>query len=98
MARFAEKLNCPAESLVFLSSWHKYSRVGKKTRRKGRSFMDLIMSIAAMSVNMKSAQLQQDVSVAMLKKAMNAQEALGESIVEMMPPAPEPGRLLDVTV
>ena len=60
--------------------------------------MDLIMSIAAMSVNMKSAQLQQDVSVAMLKKAMNAQEALGESIVEMMLPAPEPGRLLDVTV
>ena len=60
--------------------------------------MDLIMSIAAMSVNMKSAQLQQDVSVAMLKKAMNAQEALGESIVEMMPPAAEPGRLLDVTV
>lgn len=37
--------------------------------------MDLTMSIAAASMDMSAAKLQQDVSISMLKRAMEDQEA-----------------------
>ena len=60
--------------------------------------MDLTMSIAAMSMSMKSAQLQQAVDVTLLKKAMNTEAELAAKTLETLQTIPEPGRLLDVTV
>lgn len=60
--------------------------------------MDLTMNIAAMSMSMKSAQLQQAVDVSLLKKAMNTEQELAAATIESLQSLPEPGRLLDVSV
>lgn len=60
--------------------------------------MDLTMSIAAMSMSMKTAQLQQSVDVSLLKKAMNTEQELAAQTIESLQSLPEPGRLLDVSV
>lgn len=52
------------------------------------------MEIAAMSVNMSSAKLSQDVSVAVLKKAMDSESFAAEAMIEMLPPPS--GHMLDV--
>jgi hypothetical protein len=65
--------------------------------------MDNIMGIAAMSVNMSSSQLQQDVSVSVMKKAMNTQESQAAELIQTLqqtvqtPPA-DPTRLLDMKI
>lgn len=60
--------------------------------------MDMTMSIAAMSVNMNAAQLQQSVSVSLLKKAMNAEQELAAQTIETLQSMPAPGQVLDVSV
>lgn len=60
--------------------------------------MDLTMSIAAMSMSMKTAQLQQSVDVSLLKKAMNTEQELAAQTLESLKSLPEPGRHLDVSV
>ena len=65
--------------------------------------MDNIMGIAAMSVNMSSSKLQQDVSVSVMKKAMNTQESQAAELIQTLqqtvqtPPA-DPTRLLDMKI
>lgn len=54
--------------------------------------MDLTMSIAAASMDMSMAKLQQDVSISMLKRAMESQEASIDVMMDginatMQPPA-----------
>lgn len=54
--------------------------------------MDLTMSIAAASMDLNAAKLQQDVSISLLKRAMESQEAsinvMMDSIdAAMQPPA-----------
>lgn len=54
--------------------------------------MDLTMSIAAASMDMSAAKLQQDVSISMLKRAMEDQEASMNVMMDgidaaMQPPA-----------
>ena len=60
--------------------------------------MDLTMSVAAMSMSMKSSQLQQAVDISLLKKAMNTEQELAAQTLESLQSMPAPGRLLDVTV
>lgn len=54
--------------------------------------MDLTMSIAAASMDMSAAKLQQDVSISMLKRAMEDQQASMNVMMDgidavMQPPA-----------
>ena len=49
--------------------------------------MDMMEGIAAMSMDMKAAQLSQNVSVSLLKKAMETEEIALEEITEMASPA-----------
>ena len=42
-------------------------------------------SIAAMSVNMHAAQLQQSVSISVAKKAMDSTELAAQELLEMLP-------------
>ncbi len=57
------------------------------------------MSIAAASMSMAQANIQQAVSVSMLKNTMEASEASMSKIIDMMDSMPSPdgrGQLLDV--
>ncbi|MGN0679476.1 MAG: YjfB family protein [Oscillospiraceae bacterium] len=59
------------------------------------------MSIAAMSMNMAQANVQQAVSVSMLKNTMESSEASMAKILDMMDNMPSPdgkGKLLNVRV
>lgn len=59
------------------------------------------MSIATASMTMAQANLQQSVSVSMLKNTMEASEASMSKIIDMMDSMPSPdgrGQLLDVRV
>ncbi len=47
--------------------------------------MDL-STIAAMSIGINQVQLQQDVGVAVLKKAMEVQEVSAEGLSKLLPP------------
>lgn len=42
------------------------------------------VDIAAMSTAMKSAQVQQQVSIAVLKNSMDTQEDIAQSLIQMM--------------
>jgi len=65
--------------------------------------MDNIMAIAAVGTSMSASQLQQDVSISVLKKAMNAQQSQAAELIQTMtqtvqaPPA-DPSRQLDILV
>lgn len=47
--------------------------------------MGMMDSIAAMSISMNQASLQQDVSLAVTKKVMDSQELALEELTEMLP-------------
>jgi hypothetical protein len=58
-----------------------------------------ISSIATASVNMYQSQTQQSVDVAMIKKAMDVQEAAAANLIETLKePVPSFGYLLDIKV
>lgn len=58
-----------------------------------------ISSIAAAGVNMYQNQTQQSVDVAMIKKAMDVQEAAAANLIETLKePVPSFGYLLDIKV
>ena len=46
------------------------------------------MGIAGLSTSLKLSQTQSDVGVAMLSKAMDTNEAIGQGVVEMLNAAP----------
>ena len=59
------------------------------------------MEIAALSMSMANANVQNSLSVGMLKKTMESQQQAMETITEMMDNMPSPdgrGTLLDVRV
>ena len=58
------------------------------------------MDIAALSMSMKMADLQNQVGVAMLSKSIDSLEDTGEGIVKMMESSvtPDLGQNIDVTV
>lgn len=59
------------------------------------------MEIAALSMSMANANVQNSLSVGMLKKTMDSQQEAMETITEMMDNMPSPdgrGMLLDVRV
>ena len=59
------------------------------------------MEIAALSMSMASANVQNSLSVGMLKKTLDAQQQAMETITEMMDNMPSPdgrGTLLDIRV
>ncbi len=58
--------------------------------------MDLMSSIAAQSMEMKASEFQQNYSIAVTKKAMDAEEMAAKAILEMMPSAPAKGQYVDV--
>ena len=65
--------------------------------------MDTVMGIAATSISMNASQLQQNVSISVLKKAMNAQASQAADLIQTMqqtvqPAAAAPQRLLDKLV
>lgn len=57
-----------------------------------------IMAIAAAGMDFKASQLQQDVQIALLKKAMDSQEAQGAQLVQSLVELPNPARLLDIKI
>lgn len=60
--------------------------------------MDLTSYIAGISMNMKAAQLQQQVDISVLKKAMETKEASADALLEMVSMDPALGRNVDVRV
>ncbi len=60
--------------------------------------MDFTTEIAAMAMDMKAAQFQQNYSLAVTKKAMDATETAMQEMIDMMPeiPAPPKGEFIDV--
>lgn len=50
--------------------------------------MDLINGIAAASMGMKQAQLQQAVSINLVKKTLDSAETQAAGLLEMLPPPP----------
>lgn len=54
---------------------------------KGRDKMDMMSSIAAVSMDMGASALEQQASISVQKKAMDAQEIAAETILKMMPPS-----------
>lgn len=63
----------------------------------------MVDSIAAMSMNMSAAKLQQDVGIGMMKKVMDVQETQEAALMKMLDaagssiPAGDIGQILDVT-
>lgn len=49
--------------------------------------MDMMSSIAAVSMDMGASALEQQASISVQKKAMDAQEIAAETILKMMPPS-----------
>lgn len=58
--------------------------------------MDFMNDIAAMSITMNTARLQQSASIAVAEKAMDSQDLALETMQEMMPQMmPVKGHLID---
>lgn len=57
-----------------------------------------IMAIAAAGMDFKASQLQQDIQIAVLKKAMDSQDAQGSQLVQSLLELPNPSRLLDIRI
>lgn len=55
-----------------------------------------VASVAAMSIDKATSQLEQQVSITMLKKAMDMQETQSASLVNMMNNQPSFGHTLDI--
>ncbi len=58
--------------------------------------MDLMNSIASQAMSMKQAQLGQQYSISVAKKAMETQELALQEVTEMLPQTPRMGVNLDV--
>ncbi len=54
----------------------------------------MIEGIAAASMSMSAAKLQQQVSISLLKDAMQTQEATAQNLIKMMPQGSS-GRIID---
>lgn len=52
--------------------------------------MEFMNSIAAMSMSLSAAKLQQSYSISLSKKAMDTQELAVQEMLEMMPETPAP--------
>lgn len=52
-------------------------------------------SVAAMSVNMSTAQLQQSASISVAKKAMDATEVVAKGLLQMLPDPSGAGQIID---
>ena len=65
---------------------------------RGMSFLDLDMSIAAMSVSMHQSQIQQDLGGAVLKEAMSSSEQGLETMLSSVSESLDPnlGTMIDV--
>ena len=48
--------------------------------------MDMMNSIAALSMDMSAARLQQSVSISVQKKVMDTQELAAQELLKMLPP------------
>lgn len=48
--------------------------------------MDMMNSIAALSMDMSAARLQQSVSISVQKKVMDTQELAAQGLLKMLPP------------
>ena len=59
---------------------------------------DMMTGIAAMAMDMKAAQFQQNYDLAVTKKAMNTQEDAAAKLLDMLPRTPQipKGQYLDV--
>lgn len=59
--------------------------------------MSMMSSIAGASVSLSSAELMQQYSVSVTKKAMDTQEAMAQKVLEMLPQqvAPAKGQYID---
>lgn len=62
--------------------------------RKEGTTMDIMSDIAATSMSMHQASLQQDVSLAVTKKVMDTQELAGQEMLRMLPEPPR-GEYID---
>ena len=66
---------------------------------KGENSMDMMTDIAAMAMDMKAAQFQQNYSLSVAKKAMDSGEEMAETLInDMMPQIPQipKGEYIDV--
>lgn len=54
--------------------------------------MSTTSSIAGASISMASAELMQQYSVSVAKKAMNTQEVVAQGLLEMLPQQPAPAK------
>ena len=54
--------------------------------------MSMMSSIAGASVSLSSAELMQQYSVSVTKKAMDTQEAMAQKILEMLPQQAAPAK------
>lgn len=52
-------------------------------------------SVAAVSMNMHAAQLQQSVSISVAKKAMDSAELAAQEMLQMLPDASGRGQVID---
>ncbi len=50
--------------------------------------MDMMTSVASMSMDIAAVKLQQGIQISVAKKAMETQEIALKAITEMMPPLP----------
>ena len=59
--------------------------------------MSMMSNIAGMATSLNSAELMQQYSVSVTKKAMDTQEAMAQKILEMLPQqaAPAKGQYID---
>lgn len=51
--------------------------------------MDMMSSIASMSMDIAAVKLQQGIQISVAKKTMETQEIALQAITEMMPPLPQ---------
>ena len=47
----------------------------------------MVMDLAAMSMNMSTAKVQQNVGIALLKNSMEQQETVAQNMVQMLSPS-----------
>jgi len=55
-------------------------------QRKGAISMDMMNDIAAMSMDMSAASIQQQASISVQKKVMDTQELAAQEMMKMLPP------------
>lgn len=58
--------------------------------------MGITESIAATSMTLSSLKLQMNVSTSLTKKVMDNQEVQAQQLLEMLPPTPGLGEIVDV--